>query len=66
MSEASIAVVGTGYWGRNLVRNFHAMGVLGAICDTSADALEAMLEAFPGPRGAKRRTSTVVGGAPLR
>jgi hypothetical protein len=23
-----LAVVGNGYWGRNLVRNFHALGVL--------------------------------------
>lgn len=28
-----IAVVGAGYWGRNLIRNFHALGYLAAICD---------------------------------
>jgi predicted dehydrogenase len=28
-----VAVVGCGYWGKNLVRNFHALGVLAAVCD---------------------------------
>src|SRR5947208_1716894 len=28
-----VAVVGVGYWGKNLVRNFHELGALGALCD---------------------------------
>jgi len=28
-----VGVVGCGYWGRNLVRNFHELGRLAAICD---------------------------------
>jgi UDP-2-acetamido-3-amino-2,3-dideoxy-glucuronate N-acetyltransferase len=28
-----IAVIGAGYWGKNLIRNFYQLGVLGAICD---------------------------------
>ncbi len=28
-----IAVVGCGYWGKNLVRNFYELGVLSSICD---------------------------------
>ncbi len=48
---ASVAVIGTGYWGRNLVRNFHALGALEAVCDSNPDALEAILGDFPGPRG---------------
>ncbi len=28
-----IAVLGAGYWGKNLVRNFHELGVLRKICD---------------------------------
>jgi len=37
-----IAVLGCGYWGRNLVRNFHALGVLGMVCDpVDAGRLEA-------------------------
>ncbi len=29
----SIAVIGSGYWGKNLVRNFYQLGVLKLICD---------------------------------
>lgn len=29
----NIAVLGCGYWGKNLVRNFQALGALGAVCD---------------------------------
>src|SRR5215469_17250161 len=36
-----LGVVGCGYWGKNLVRNFHELGVLGAICDTESNRLEA-------------------------
>lgn len=28
-----VAVIGCGYWGKNLVRNFYELGYLGAICD---------------------------------
>ena len=31
-----VAVVGCGYWGRNLVRNFHALGALAAVVDTTS------------------------------
>jgi UDP-2-acetamido-3-amino-2,3-dideoxy-glucuronate N-acetyltransferase len=34
-----LALIGAGYWGRNLARNFHALGVLHTLCDTSAEAL---------------------------
>jgi len=37
-----IAVMGCGYWGKNLVRNFHALDVLGMVCDPlEAGRLEA-------------------------
>ena len=32
-----ITVIGAGYWGKNLVRNFGELGVLHGICDASAD-----------------------------
>jgi UDP-2-acetamido-3-amino-2,3-dideoxy-glucuronate N-acetyltransferase len=32
-SQARVAVVGCGYWGKNLVRNFAELGALAAICD---------------------------------
>jgi len=37
--KARVSVVGAGYWGKNLVRNFHALGVLGTVCDLSEDTL---------------------------
>jgi len=30
-----VAVVGCGYWGKNLVRNFHQLGALAAVCETT-------------------------------
>lgn len=38
-SNPRIAVIGNGYWGKNLVRNFHALHALDWVCDTSTDAL---------------------------
>ena len=37
-----IAVVGMGYWGKNLVRNFHEIGALASVCDSHA-AVEALV-----------------------
>ncbi|HLS27297.1 MAG TPA: Gfo/Idh/MocA family oxidoreductase [Opitutales bacterium] len=31
--EPRVAVLGCGYWGKNLVRNFHALGALALVCD---------------------------------
>jgi len=31
----AIAVIGCGYWGRNLVRNFYALGALQMVCDAT-------------------------------
>ena len=39
--NANIAVVGCGYWGKNLVRTFHQLGTLRWVCDVSAAALDA-------------------------
>ncbi len=32
-----VAVIGCGYWGRNLVRNFSDLGALAAVCDTDPE-----------------------------
>lgn len=42
-----IAVVGTGDWGKNLVRSFHQLGVLSALCDNSPLAEANMRERYP-------------------
>ncbi|MDA0321726.1 MAG: Gfo/Idh/MocA family oxidoreductase [Verrucomicrobia bacterium] len=43
----NIGVVGTGYWGKNLVRNLNELGVLRAICDVDTDALARISESYP-------------------
>jgi len=48
MTQAiKIGLVGTGYWGKNLLRNFDALGALGAFCDTSEKARKAFSEMYP-------------------
>src|SRR5215813_6898226 len=37
-----VAVVGAGSWGKNLVRNFHALGALRVVCDKNAQSLAAV------------------------
>jgi len=46
-NSLKIAVVGAGYWGKNLVRNFDALGVLAMICDKRKEALDAFTEKYP-------------------
>ncbi len=43
----SIAVVGAGNWGKNLVRNFFELGVLKAICDENRASLAQMQKLYP-------------------
>lgn len=35
----SVAVIGAGYWGKNLVRNFHNLGSLKLVCDKNESLL---------------------------
>ena len=45
------AVLGCGYWGKNLVRNVHALGALAAVADTTSimedPSISAVLIATP-------------------
>ena len=41
-----IAVVGCGYWGNNLIRNFNDLGHLKCVCDTNKNNLDKILEKF--------------------
>ena len=43
----NIAVVGCGYWGKNLVRNFSGLGVLHTVCDANAELLRQTSEMYP-------------------
>jgi UDP-2-acetamido-3-amino-2,3-dideoxy-glucuronate N-acetyltransferase len=45
-----VAVVGIGYWGKNLVRNFHELGALEALCDTERSVAAACNNNFAGVR----------------
>lgn len=43
-----VGVVGAGYWGANLVRNFSALGALEAVCDADLRALDAVRSKYEG------------------
>lgn len=43
-----VAVVGCGYWGKNLVRNFHALEALGMVCDSTETGRETAAQIAPG------------------
>jgi UDP-2-acetamido-3-amino-2,3-dideoxy-glucuronate N-acetyltransferase len=42
----NIAVIGSGYWGKNLVRNFANLGALSAVCDSNVDTLRVLGEQY--------------------
>src|SRR3974390_2163575 len=46
-------VVGCGYWGKNLIRNFYELGSLAAICDSDPQSLNEMKEKYSVPRYAE-------------
>jgi UDP-2-acetamido-3-amino-2,3-dideoxy-glucuronate N-acetyltransferase len=39
IQEPKVAVVGSGYWGKNLVRNFHELGALAVVVDVREESL---------------------------
>lgn len=43
----NVAVIGSGYWGANLVRNFHSLGALRVVCDRDAERLKVFQTNFP-------------------
>jgi UDP-2-acetamido-3-amino-2,3-dideoxy-glucuronate N-acetyltransferase len=45
-----LAVIGAGYWGANLIRVFHSLGVLARICDSSGDRLNQIVREYPDVR----------------
>jgi predicted dehydrogenase len=44
----SVAVVGCGYWGKNLVRNFNRLGALSVVCEMTQGGRSAANELVPG------------------
>lgn len=51
-TSAHVAVVGVGYWGRNLARNFAELGALSAVVDSDAE----QADLIAGQTGARVRT----------
>lgn len=47
-NQFAVAVVGCGYWGKNLVRNFHQLGTLRVICDVDRARLEQLQREYDG------------------
>ncbi|MFC1490402.1 Gfo/Idh/MocA family protein [Candidatus Latescibacterota bacterium] len=43
----SVAVIGSGYWGKNLTRNFHELGALKVICDKDFATLAKLNTLYP-------------------
>src|SRR6185295_14091521 len=43
--RTAVAVVGCGYWGKNLVRNFAELGALAGICDPDRASAERLAQA---------------------
>jgi predicted dehydrogenase/acetyltransferase-like isoleucine patch superfamily enzyme len=48
-SPVRVAVIGCGYWGKNLVRNFAELDALAAVCDPDAATAAQVSERFDAP-----------------
>ncbi len=49
-SKANVAVIGVGYWGKNLVRNFYDLGALAALCDVDESVQAKQSQQYAGVR----------------
>ncbi len=45
--DIRVAVVGSGYWGKNLIRNFNQLGALEMICDRNETVLKDFKRQYP-------------------
>ncbi|HUA00188.1 MAG TPA: Gfo/Idh/MocA family oxidoreductase [Candidatus Aquilonibacter sp.] len=45
-AAARVAVIGSGYWGKNLVRTFRELGALEIVCDTQPETLHEMQKKY--------------------
>jgi len=52
--QQSLALIGAGYWGKNLARNFNALGVLHTLCDSQ----EAILQNYGADYAGVERTAS--------
>jgi len=47
--KINVVVIGCGYWGKNLVRNFYEIGHLYAVCDNSVELAQKMSQKYDVP-----------------
>ena len=47
-AQVRVAVVGLGYWGKNLVRNFYQLNALAGLCDSNTRVKESYQLDYPG------------------
>jgi UDP-2-acetamido-3-amino-2,3-dideoxy-glucuronate N-acetyltransferase len=45
-SHPKLALIGAGYWGKNLARNFHSLGALHTLCDSNPETLQSYGEEY--------------------
>jgi UDP-2-acetamido-3-amino-2,3-dideoxy-glucuronate N-acetyltransferase len=45
--QPSLALIGAGHWGKNLARNFYALGALHTICDAKQSLLDGYKDTYP-------------------
>ncbi len=50
MNKVQVCVIGCGYWGKNLVRNFAQLGVLAAVCDANKSLAEKASQEYRVPQ----------------
>jgi hypothetical protein len=58
MVQPTIAVIGAGHWGKNLIRNLYELGALHTICTRDKATLNALLEHYQGSREQYRSTTS--------
>jgi UDP-2-acetamido-3-amino-2,3-dideoxy-glucuronate N-acetyltransferase len=46
--NAFVGLAGAGYWGKNILRNLHELGVLRTLCDTDKTILDEYRQKYPG------------------
>ena len=49
--KKNLGLIGVGYWGKNLARNFYELGALHTICDASEETVERCAEEYKGVKG---------------
>lgn len=61
----SVIVVGCGYWGQNLVRNFAELGALAAVCETRPEARDRAHAIAPGAKLLSDFEDALAEGSPI-